>query len=88
MEGDSIIEGKSRCIFIDYKLEVLTTEQEWLQIKGKENRKAAPWTTKHEEDVNHAYFHYYSSSFDQPHIRDAWAQIPHLFQIDDHDMYV
>lgn len=62
------------------------TEQEWLQIRGKENRKVAPWTPNHEEEVSHAYFHYYSSAFDQPHIREAWASIPHILQIDDHDM--
>ena len=60
--------------------------QEWLELKGKDNRKNAPWTVAHEEEVTHAYFHYYSAHFDQPHLREAWAQIPHLLQIDDHDM--
>ncbi|PWW76251.1 hypothetical protein C7212DRAFT_280583 [Tuber magnatum] len=61
--------------------------KEWLEIKGKENRKVAPWTAAHEEEVTHAYFHYYSAHFDQPHLREAWAQIPHLCQIDDHDIF-
>jgi hypothetical protein len=60
--------------------------KQWLAVSGKDNRKNAPWTAKHEEDVAHAYFHYYTSHFDQPYLREAFAQIPHILQIDDHDM--
>ncbi len=60
--------------------------KQWLATSGKENRKNAPWTAKHEEDVSHAYFHYYTSHFDQPYLREAFAQIPHILQLDDHDM--
>ena len=60
--------------------------QDWLEVKGKDNRKNAPWTARHEEDVQHAYFHYYTSHLDQPHLREAWAQIPHICQINAHDM--
>lgn len=60
--------------------------KQWTALSGKENRKNAQWTAKHEEDVQHAYFHYYTSHFDQPHLREAWAQIPHVLSIDDHDM--
>jgi len=60
--------------------------RQWLGMQGRENRKNAPWTARHEEDVSHAYFHYYTSHFDQPFMREAFAQIPHVLQIDDHDM--
>lgn len=60
--------------------------KQWLAMSGKEARKNAPWTAAHEEDVSHAYFHYYTSHFDQPYLREAFAQIPHISQIDDHDM--
>lgn len=60
--------------------------RQWLAMQGKENRKTAAWTARHEEDVTHAYFHFYTSHFDQPFLREAWAQIPHVCQIDDHDM--
>lgn len=60
--------------------------KQWLAMSGKENRKTAQWTAKHEEDVSHAYFHYYTSHFDQPYLREAFAQIPYILQIDDHDM--
>ena len=60
--------------------------KQWLAISGKDNRKNAAWTARHEEDVSHAYFHYYTSHFDQPYLREAFAQIPHVLQIDDHDM--
>ena len=60
--------------------------KQWLAMSGKENRKNAQWTAKHEEDVSHAYFHYYTSHFDQPYLREAFAQIPHVLQVDDHDM--
>ncbi|KAK6063476.1 FSO1-like protein (WW domain-containing protein) [Seiridium cupressi] len=61
--------------------------KQWLAMQGKENRKTAPWTARHEEDVSHAYFHFYTSHFDQPFLREAWAQIPHVCQIDDHDIF-
>ena len=60
--------------------------KQWLATSGKENRKNAQWTAKHEEDVSHSYFHYYTSHFDQPYLREAFAQIPHILQLDDHDM--
>lgn len=60
--------------------------KQWLAMSGKENRKTAAWTARHEEDVSHSYFHYYTSHFDQPFLREAFAQIPHVLQIDDHDM--
>ena len=60
--------------------------KQWLSIQGRENRKNSQWTARHEEDVTHAYFHYYTSHFDQPFIREAFAQIPHVLQVDDHDM--
>lgn len=60
--------------------------KQWLGMSGRENRKNAQWTARHEEDVSHAYFHYYTSHFDQPYLREAFAQIPHILQIDDHDM--
>ncbi|RXG47701.1 hypothetical protein VDGE_04080 [Verticillium dahliae] len=61
--------------------------KQWLAMSGKENRKKAPWTARHEEDVSHAYFHYYTSHFDQPYLREAFAQIPHVLQVDDHDIF-
>lgn len=60
--------------------------KQWLSMPGRENRKNVQWTARHEEDVSHAYFHYYTSHFDQPFLREAFAQIPHILQIDDHDM--
>jgi len=60
--------------------------KQWLALPGKEARKATAWTAKHEEDVSHSYFHYYTSHFDQPYLREAFAQIPHVLEIDDHDM--
>ncbi|KAI0021487.1 hypothetical protein F4780DRAFT_770186 [Xylariomycetidae sp. FL0641] len=61
--------------------------KQWLAMPGKDNRKNAAWTARHEEDVSHAYFHFYTSHFDQPFLREAFAQIPHVCQIDDHDIF-
>ncbi|KAI1468763.1 uncharacterized protein F4812DRAFT_450710 [Daldinia caldariorum] len=61
--------------------------KQWLAMPGRDNRKNAPWTARHEEDVSHAYFHFYTSHFDQPFLREAFAQIPHICQIDDHDIF-
>ncbi|KAL9045949.1 MAG: hypothetical protein Q9214_001099 [Letrouitia sp. 1 TL-2023] len=61
--------------------------KQWLAISGKDNRKNSQWTAKHEEDVSHAYFHFYTSHFDQPYLREAFAQIPYVLQLDDHDIF-
>jgi hypothetical protein len=61
--------------------------KQWLALSGRENKKNVQWTARHEEDVAHAYFHYYTSHFDQPFLREAFAQIPHVLQIDDHDIF-
>ncbi|WEW60339.1 hypothetical protein PRK78_005824 [Emydomyces testavorans] len=65
----------------------LPSLKQWLAVSGKEARKTAAWTAALEEDVTHAYFHYYTSHFDQPHLREAFAQIPHILQVDDHDIF-
>ncbi|KAK5990405.1 hypothetical protein PT974_08673 [Cladobotryum mycophilum] len=61
--------------------------KQWLAMSGRDNKRNAQWTARHEEDVTHAYFHYYTSHFDQPYLREAFAQIPHVLQIDDHDIF-
>ncbi|KAL1987627.1 hypothetical protein VTN96DRAFT_2868 [Rasamsonia emersonii] len=73
-------------IFADRIWKEIPLLKQWLATSGKENRKNAPWTAAHEEDVTHAYFHYYTSHFDQPYLREAFAQIPYILQLDDHDM--
>lgn len=78
--------GLGNQIYADRIWKEIPLLRQWLATSGKENRKNAPWTAKHEEDVSHAYFHYYTSHFDQPYLREAFAQIPHVLQIDDHDM--
>ncbi|KAI9843810.1 MAG: hypothetical protein M1837_006070 [Sclerophora amabilis] len=74
-------------IYADRLWKEIPVLKQWLALSGKENRKNAKWTAKHEEDVSHSYFHYYTSHFDQPHLREAFAQIPHVLQIDDHDIF-
>ncbi|KAK1819223.1 hypothetical protein LTR12_006413 [Friedmanniomyces endolithicus] len=61
--------------------------RQWTQMSGKETRKTAAWTPKMDEDAVHAFFHYYTSHFDQPAIREAFAQIPHVCCLDDHDLF-
>jgi hypothetical protein len=61
--------------------------KQWLALPGKDTKRNAQWTAKHEEDVSHSYFHYYTSHFDQPYLREAFAQIPHVLTIDDHDIF-
>ncbi|KAJ9424992.1 hypothetical protein QL093DRAFT_2078767 [Fusarium oxysporum] len=39
--------------------------KQWLAMSGRDNKKNVQWTARHEEDVAHAYFHYYTSHFDQ-----------------------
>lgn len=61
--------------------------RQWTQLSGKENRKNAPWNAALEDEVVHAYFHYYTSHFDQQNIREAFAQIPHVCCLDDQDIF-
>ncbi|KAF3186119.1 hypothetical protein TWF788_003587 [Orbilia oligospora] len=79
--------GAGNQVYADRMWKEIPLLKDWLDLKGKEVRKDAAWTARHEEDVQHAYFHYYTSTFDQPHIREAWAQIPHICQIDSHDIF-
>ncbi|GFG13625.1 uncharacterized protein YGR266W [Aspergillus udagawae] len=74
-------------IYADRMWKEVPSLKQWLAISGKEARKNAPWTAAHEEDVSHAYFHYYTSHFDQPYLRESFAQIPYVCQIDDHDIF-
>lgn len=78
--------GCGNQIYADRLWKEVPSLKQWLQIRGKDVRKSAVWTAAHEEDVSHAYFHYYTSHFDQPHLREAFAQIPFVATIDDHDM--
>ena len=73
-------------IYADRLWKEIPSLKQWLAMSGKENRKNAAWTAAHEEDVCHAFFHYYTSHFDQPHLREAFAQIPHVLALDDHDL--
>jgi len=73
-------------IYADRMWKEIPSLKQWLCISGKEARKNAPWTAANQQDVSHAYFHYYTSHFDQPHLRESFAQIPYICQIDDHDM--
>jgi hypothetical protein len=78
--------GLGNQIYGDRLWKEIPALKQWLATSGRANRKTAQWTARHEEDVAHAYFHYYTSHFDQPYLREAFAQIPHVLQIDDHDM--
>ena len=73
-------------IYADRMWKEIPSLRQWLAISGKETRKTAQWTAQHEEDVTHAYFHFYTSHFDQPYLREAFAQIPYVLSLDDHDM--
>lgn len=75
-------------IYADRMWKELPVLRQWTAISGKDVRKNAAWTPQHEDEITHAYFHYYTSHFDQPHIREAFAQIPNVLALDDHDMYV
>ncbi|KAL4911670.1 hypothetical protein BDW62DRAFT_196479 [Aspergillus aurantiobrunneus] len=74
-------------IYADRMWKEITSLKQWLLLRGKEARKSAPWTAAHEQDVSHGYFHYYTSHFDQPYLRESFAQIPYVCQIDDHDIF-
>ena len=78
--------GMGNQIYADRLWKEIPMLRQWTAMSGKDNRKNAPWTARHDEEVTHAYFHYYTSHFDQPHLREAFAQIPHVLTIDDHDM--
>ncbi|KAJ5973985.1 hypothetical protein N7481_011195 [Penicillium waksmanii] len=74
-------------IYADRMWKEIPCLKQWLTISGKEARKNAPWTAANQQDVSHAYFHYYTSHFDQPYLRESFAQIPYVCQIDDHDIF-
>ncbi|KAL9052541.1 MAG: hypothetical protein Q9162_005345 [Coniocarpon cinnabarinum] len=79
--------GMGNQIYADRLWREIPALRQWTATSGKDNRKNAPWTAQLEDDVTHSYFHYYTSHFDQPHLREAFAQIPHVLTVDDHDVF-
>ena len=79
--------GLGNQVYADRLRKDLPALQQWLNLPGKEARKNAQWTASHEESVSHAYFHYYTSHFDQSYLREAFAQIPHVCQLGDHEIF-
>ncbi|KAJ3155552.1 hypothetical protein HDU89_006518 [Geranomyces variabilis] len=73
-------------VYGDPVFKAVTGLQEWLAVKGKENRRAYVWTPQLDRDVSDFYFNLYSSHFATPNLREALASIPSIFQIDDHDI--
>ncbi|KAI9105320.1 hypothetical protein DFS34DRAFT_598929 [Phlyctochytrium arcticum] len=61
--------------------------KQWLAMKGKENRRDAPWTAVMEQHASNFYFNVYTSHFATPNLREALSSIPSIFQIDDHDLF-
>lgn len=78
--------GMGNQIYADRLWKEVALLRQWTATSGKENRKNAAWTPQHEEEVTHAYFHFYTSHLDQPLLREAFAQIPHVLTLDDHEM--
>ncbi|KAK9452777.1 hypothetical protein V1511DRAFT_506963 [Dipodascopsis uninucleata] len=74
-------------IYADRMWSEVSSLRDWLNTKGKLNRRDYEWTDRLEQDINLAYFFFYSNHFDRPGIRDCLAQIPNVFQIDDHDIF-
>jgi len=84
--GFHIQVGAGNQIVADRLWKDMPSLRQWTALSGKDNRKNAPWSTQTEEEIRHAYFHYYTSHFDQPHLREAFASIPHILTLDDHEM--
>ena len=74
-------------IYADRLWKDINALKQWTAMSGKENRKNSAWNARLDDDVKHAYFHYYTSHFDQPAIREAFAQIPQICCLDDHDIF-
>ncbi|PHH78300.1 hypothetical protein CDD80_7108 [Ophiocordyceps camponoti-rufipedis] len=79
--------GLGSQIYADRLWKEVPLLKQWLAMSGRDNKRNAQWTARHEEDVTHAYFHFYTSHLDQPFLREAFAQIPHVLQINDHDIF-
>lgn len=79
--------GMGNQIYADRLWKEIPALRQWTATSGKETRKNAPWSAQLEDEVTHAYFHFYTSHFDQPHVREAFAQIPHVLTLDDHDVF-
>ncbi|KAK9476001.1 hypothetical protein V1514DRAFT_212778 [Lipomyces japonicus] len=74
-------------IYADRMWKEIPSLQTWQQTKGKQNRKDYEWSDRLERELTLAYFFYYANHFDRIGIRDCLAQIPNVFQIDDHDIF-
>ncbi|KAI9009794.1 hypothetical protein BC832DRAFT_552498 [Gaertneriomyces semiglobifer] len=74
-------------VYADPIWKELPSLQAWLALKGKENRRNAPWSPQLENDVSNYYFNLYTTHFNSPHLKEAAASIPSIYQIDDHDIW-
>ena len=61
--------------------------KQWLNTKGRENRRTAPWTDELEADCSQYYLQAYMAHFMSTGIRDAYASIPSVNMLDDHDLW-
>ena len=74
-------------VYADGVFRVLPSILEWMEVKGKEERKVHPWTARMEEETCRFYCELYLQCFGEEVIRDALASIPYVFAIDDHDLF-
>lgn len=80
--------GLGNQIYADRLWKEIPSLRQWTAMSGRDQKKNTPWTSQLEDEVTHAYFHFYTSHLDQTPLREAFAQIPHILTIDDHEMYV
>ncbi|KAJ3394957.1 hypothetical protein HDU92_006422 [Lobulomyces angularis] len=82
-----VIVGGGDQVYADPFWFELQSIQEWLAIKGKQNKHDHPWSDQLEKEVSFFFLNLYTQSWAEMFIRDAFATIPQVNMLDDHDIW-
>ncbi|KAJ3228163.1 hypothetical protein HK099_006043 [Clydaea vesicula] len=61
--------------------------KEWLSLKGKQNRAEYPWSRELEDEISSFYYTLYVTSWEDQYVKNAFASIPQVNVLDDHDIW-
>ncbi|KAL3896244.1 MAG: hypothetical protein SGCHY_004201 [Lobulomycetales sp.] len=74
-------------VYADAVWDECQTLIDWLNTKGKENRRQYPWSDSLEQQVTDFYFNLYCKEWSAPVHKFAMSGIPSINIMDDHDLF-
>ncbi|KAJ3380959.1 hypothetical protein HDU92_005674 [Lobulomyces angularis] len=65
----------------------LQSIKDWLALKGKQTKHDHPWSDQFETEVSFFFFNLYTQSWAEQYMKEAFATIPQVNMLDDHDIW-